>query len=130
MIHCLYYGSYAGFDATVDAEDWKSAHQLHAAFYALADKYDIRILRDRAKANFNGLGTYNPQGLLKLIESIPIVYSSTPDSNRSLRDVTISRVRANASDLLHSDVEAAFQKVLIEVPDFNWDLHLSWIKAM
>lgn len=25
MVHCLYHGSYADFDATVDAEDWKSA---------------------------------------------------------------------------------------------------------
>ena len=37
-------------------------------------------------------GTYERQGILKLIESSPVAYSSTPDSDRTLRDITVSKV--------------------------------------
>ena len=83
MVHCLYYGSYDPFDAVIDSEIWKSAHQLHAAMYALGDKYDLTLLKETALADFNKRGAdHSPLGLL---ESIPIVYSSTPDSDRRLR---------------------------------------------
>ena len=130
MIHCLYHGSYADFDVNVDGEDLKSAHQLHAIMYALGDKYDINLLSRRAEWSFGALATELRQGLRGLIESIPIVYSSTPDSNRTLRDMTVSKVKANPSDLLHEEMKAYFQKALIEVPDFNWDLQQSWISMM
>ena len=127
MIHCLYYGAYANYDATIDSEDYKSAHQLHAVMYALADQYDLTLLRDTAQNNFKNLATGQPQELLRLIGSIPIVYSSTPDSDRGLRGAVVGKVKASPSDLLHKDVKASFQKVLIEVPEFSWDLHQHWI---
>ena len=127
MVHYLYHGSHADFDIAVDADDWKSAHQLHAFMYALGDKYDLIGLKEKAEINFDSLATEQPQDLLKLIESIPIVYSSTPDSDRNLRLVTLTKTVASPPDLLHENVKAGFQKVLIEVPDFNWDLHQTWI---
>ena len=127
MIHCLYYGFYARYDATVDTEEWESAQQLHAVIYALGDKYDITILKDRAEWEFKIRPIRQPEDLLKWLKSIPIVYESTPDSDRRLRDVVIIKVTANPKDLLHKKVESAFRKVSVEVPDFDMDLHRQWI---
>ncbi|CAD6583217.1 MAG: hypothetical protein ASARMPRED_001263 [Alectoria sarmentosa] len=126
MIHCLYYGTYEDFHKGDDAGDWRSAHQLHAAVYALGDKYDLVELKNIALANFNKLATPDPRGL---IESIPIVYSSTPDSDRSLRNAILEKIKVCPSRFLHEDVKASFQKVLLEVPDFSWDLHQYWMSV-
>lgn len=130
MINCLYHGSYADFDVAVDGDDWKSAHHLHAVMYALGDKYDLTVLKAQADVNFGSLATKQPQDLVKLIESIPIVYSSTPDSDRILRNLALMKTVASPAVLLHENVNTAFQKVLIEVPDFNWDLQRTWIGIM
>lgn len=108
LIHCLYYGTYADYDATVDPEEWNSAHHLHAAMYALGDKYDFTVLKDKAKWNFDLVVTKQPQDLLNLVHSIPIVYESTPNSDRGLRDIIIRRIILSPSDLLHEKVESAF----------------------
>ena len=51
--------------------------------YALGDKYDLTLIKETALVHFNKCGATS--ALLGLIESIPIVYSSTPDSDRHLR---------------------------------------------
>ena len=88
MVHCLYHGSYDAFDAVIDVETWKSAHQLHAAMYALGDKYDLTLVKEIALVNFNKCEAKPP--LRGLVESIPIVYLSTPDSDRHLRGESCS----------------------------------------
>lgn len=130
MIHCFYHGTYAEFNATDDGHNWKSAHQLHAAMYALGDKYDVTLLKDTALFNFNKLTTKaSPRDLQGFIESIPIVYSSTPDSDRALRNAIREKITANPSQFLHEDVKALYQKVLFEVPEFSWDLHQYWMSV-
>lgn len=131
MIHCLYHGTYADFDAIVDAQYWKSGHQLHAAMYALGDKYDLTVLKETALVNFDKFDTGSvPNNILGLIQSIPIVYSSTPDSDRNLRNATLDKIVTASSALLDNDVKASFRKVLFEVPDFSWDLHQYWLRLM
>ncbi|KAF6218346.1 hypothetical protein HO133_005693 [Letharia lupina] len=129
MIHCLYHGTYADFDAIEDAQDWKSGYQLHAGMYALGDKYDLSVLKDTALVNFKLATKAKPKDRLGLIESIPIVYSSTPDSDRNLRDAALVKFKTYPSHFLHNDVKASFQKVLLEVPDFSWDLHQYWMSV-
>ncbi len=132
MIDCLYRGTYADFDATADAQNWKSAHQLHAAMYALGDKYDLALLKDTALANFTKLveETSSQADLLGFLESVPIVYSSTPDSDRKLRDITVKKIRDDPRRFLNLDIATIFQKVVFEVPEFSWDLHQYWMNNM
>lgn len=122
MICFLYLGSYLNFNPAVDAQNWKSAHQLHAAMYALADKYDLTIINDTAPANFNKLVAM-PQHLLGFLESIASVYLSTPNSNRFLRDAALKTVATDCSHLPHKDAKESFQGVLLEVPNFSWDFN-------
>ena len=145
MIDCLYCGSYDEFSLTVgtttrqtccqpivndDAQSWKSPHQLHAAMYALGDKYDLAVIKDAAKLKyFSQISRSGIKDLLNFIESIPIVYSSTPDSDRQLRDAIVKKAVSHPDHFLQPRVKPSFQKVLVEVPEFNWDLHLNWMNS-
>lgn len=130
MIDCLYSGSYTDFSLEADGQDWKSPHQLHAAMYALGDKWDIAVIKETALLNFNKhAAKFGSSDLLGLIDSIPIVYSSTPDSERTLRDATVDKVKATPLRYLGDDVKEPFQKVLVEVPEFSWDLHRHWMSG-
>lgn len=145
MIHCMYYGTYGNLDEIagdvtwycgkkfgwiVGDLDWESEHQLHAAMYALGEKFDITGLKDVALVKFEQLATKTKaRNLHRFVESIPMVYSSTPDSDRRLRDATIEIIKASPSSFVHKDVKASFQKVISEVPDFSWDLHQCWMSA-
>ena len=111
-----------------DAQYWKSAHQLHAEMFSLGDKYDCAVLKESALAKFkehtNKKGVHD---LLGFIASIPIIYSSTPDSERALRDVTVDKMKGARNRFLMEDLKAPFQKVVYEVPEFSWDLHVYWM---
>ena len=131
MIHCLYHGTYEDSPKPDDPLEWKSPHQLHAAMYALGDKYELKVLKDAALVKFNELPTVtaNPEDVQALIDSIALIYSSTPDSDRQLRDATVTKIRASPVRFLQRDVSLSFRKVLCEVPDFSWDLHQHWMKS-
>ena len=127
MIHCMYYGTYEGLDETVGDLQWKSENQLHAAMYALLEKFDITGLKNVAVVKFEQLATKTRvRDLQSFVESIPIVYSSTPDSDRRLRDVAIGIIKASPSSFVR---KRSFKKVISEVPDFGWDLHQCWMSA-
>ena len=130
LIDCLYLGTYNDFKAQDDAEYWKWAHQLHAEMFSLGDKYDCAVLKELALAKFkehaNRNGVHN---LLGFIASIPIIYSSTPDSERTLRDMAVDKVSGEPDRFLLENVKPSFQKVVFEVPEFNWDLHMSWMSC-
>ena len=124
LIDCLYLSTYDDFNATDDAQYWKSAHQLHADMFSLGDKYDCAVLKESALVKFQEHTVKNDvQNLLGFIASIPIVYSSTPDSERALRDVVVDKVKAAPNRYLADDVKGPFQKVVSEVPEFSWDLY-------
>lgn len=41
----------------------------------------------------------------------------------------LEKIKADPSQFLQEDVKALFQKVLVEVPDFSWDLHQHWMST-
>ena len=130
LIDCLYLGTYNDFRTIDDAQYWKSAHQLHAEMFSLGDKYDCAVLKESALAKFKEHTNKNDvQDLLGFIASIPIVYSSTLDSERALRDVTVDRIKAAPHRFLAEDLKVPFQKVVYEVPEFSWDLHQYWMSG-
>ena len=128
LIDCLYLGTYNDFKVEEDIQYWKSAHQLHAEMFSLGDKYDCAVLKESALAKFKEhTNSNNVQDLLGFIASIPIVYSSTSDSERGLRDVVVDEIKGAPNLFLAEGVKAKFQKVVSEVPEFSWDLHMYWM---
>ena len=75
-------------------ERMKSSYQvknpltIHASIYALADKYFVESLAIRAKEKFTGslADHWNSEDF---IAAVQIIYRSTPDEDRGLRDVVI-----------------------------------------
>jgi hypothetical protein len=62
---------------------------IHATMYALADKYHVDGLSDVAKAKFESC-LYHHVNSEDFVTAVQIAYSSTPDSNRGLRDAVVN----------------------------------------
>lgn len=77
----FYSCDYHGFTHTLD---------FNASMYAMADKYDVDGLKELAKHKlFQQLGCCDPDELPipGLILAIKLIYTSTPNSDRGLRDL-------------------------------------------
>ena len=124
LVDSLYLGTYDDFKTEEDAEHWKSAHELHAAMFALGDKYDCTVLRETALAKFKEYTAKDDtQSVLGLIASVPFVYSSTPDSERTLREVIANRIRPKAARFIQKDVSWPFSKMMLANPKLGGDVH-------
>lgn len=72
---------------------------LHAEVYALARKYDISPLADFAKSHFKRLPlaasmrSDEAKGYIACIKAANIIYKTTPQSDRGLRDVVVTFVK-------------------------------------
>ena len=96
--------------------------QLYVRMFALGDRYDIPGLRDVAakKCSSRCAASWEP---LEFIESIRDVYEGTPPSIRYLRNPACILTRKNLPKMLDDDaVATAYEKVLIDVPEFTKDL--------
>ena len=96
MLQHLYTFDYPGHKMSI-GDDEESSHvselHTHAQMYALGDEYDIDDLKKEALWKFEkaieakkGLS----DALTDLIEVIPTVYETTPDSDRGLRDAVVA----------------------------------------
>ncbi|KAF2724463.1 hypothetical protein K431DRAFT_198664, partial [Polychaeton citri CBS 116435] len=71
---------------------------LHAQLYALGDKYDIPSLKQKALLGFRS-DIAKRWNILSLARATRDVFTTTPDSDRKLRDVTAETLYAHASDV-------------------------------
>ena len=96
---------------------------INVKVYALADKYNVQPLKELAKVKFQkALDTQYEH------ESFPgaivAVYSTTPSSDRGLRDAVVSQVGSIRSEL---KTRREFLDVVKSVGDFAVDLLMaSW----
>jgi hypothetical protein len=84
-----------------DSEDSLSPFQFHAEMYQLADKYDITDLASLAKKNYNALLTQSWDAS-SFLDSLVCVYTTTPDSDRGLRDVAAYHAKLHGRELEES----------------------------
>jgi len=75
-----------------DAIEVANPLTIHAKMYALGDKYQVEGLCDLAKRKFETCLSEHAHSE-DFIEAVQIAYSTTPDSNRGLRDAVISAFR-------------------------------------
>ncbi|KAF2103787.1 hypothetical protein NA57DRAFT_50656 [Rhizodiscina lignyota] len=66
-----------------------SSPVTHALMYAIADYYDIPGLKKAAERKYDAV-VKKCSHHSSFVESIPIVYSMTPDSDRGLRNIVVS----------------------------------------
>lgn len=93
--------------------------------FVVADKYDIVALGDAAKAYFKGATREEVLNNGHLLELIPHVYSTTPESNRGLRDVicweTSSREIIIGKDPV---LKSRLAEIISATPQFAGDLRI------
>ena len=96
--------------------------QLHARMFALGDRYDIPGLRDVAVKKYSSRCAVSWEPL-EFIESLCDVYERTPSSIRHLRNAACILMRKKLPKMLDDKaVAAAYEKILIEVPEFTKDM--------
>jgi len=102
---------------------------IDAGIYSIADKYDIFPLKVLARIKFNNfLGSVYVDGFppsyivphdQAFAAAIHTVYTSTPDSDRSLRDDCVLYAKESIKRLKKQE---SFNQALKDVPDFMFDV--------
>jgi hypothetical protein len=99
-----------------------SAHQnhalIHAQMYAMGEKYLIPDLKSHAKLSFSESIPYISGA--SLCEVITEVYTSTPETDRGLRDIVLDAVVRDLNEKMRNK---GLKKIAIEmVPQFGYEL--------
>jgi BTB/POZ domain len=126
MIDYFYTGDYD--DTGLENEgDSQSLLDFHAKIFALADKYDVELLQKRAVDHYKS--RLNNCDIFEFLQSISVVYESTPSSLRSLRDIVIHYAKTKLQRIAckQEDVKEAFLDVVKDTPEFAMDVCADWI---
>lgn len=98
---------------------------IDAKIYAIADKYELDGLKGVAKVAFTG-AVYEHWDTDQFVGAAEVVYTSTPDSDRGLRDVVTALTwRKQMTLLARKDV----QTLLGDVAGFSKDVMQEVCKA-
>lgn len=115
MLHFMY-----TFDYTVSGNNQERASPMifNVEVYSIADKYCILGLKTRAKKKFDK-AVKTCWDMDDFAHAITEVYSSTPSTDRGLRDTIVEVARKNISTLLQKE---DFRSVLEETVGFAADV--------
>lgn len=113
------------FSRKEDTYQIKNPLIVHASMYALADKYLSEPLASCAHTKFKSC-LNDHWDSVDFIEAVQIVYRSTPDSNRGLRDVILQALR----DYFHVDLGGlpGAEEELANIDKLSFLLMKSWSK--
>ena len=117
---------------STELENPRWEFDTHVKVHAMADKFAIenlsRLAITRYTELFHSWFFIESENGMKdminaLLASIPLIYSSTPETNRGLREVAIEFIRTCHSYLKKGDInETYFNEILGRVPSFAIDL--------
>jgi hypothetical protein len=100
---------------------------IHADMYALGDKYQVAGLQNVAASKFKACLTHHCNSP-DFITALQIVYTSTPDSNRMLRDVVVQGFKDHFSIDITKD--PAIEAKLDTIDELSLALLSSWPKKV
>ena len=121
MLQQLYTFDYPGHKISIgDEEEPSHVSELHthASMYALGDQYDISDLREEALWKFKrSMGTIEGHSarLTSEVEVIPTIYSTTPSSDRGLRDAVVA---FGANNLERIKDLSSFESAVTQAPAY------------
>lgn len=100
----------------------------HISLYALGDKYDIPTLCQYSAQKFRGQTVAELSGR-EILGCVPLIYSSTPSSNRTLRDLAVPIIVGTTGTMNRgSPIWNAMMQHADEIKEFREDLILGLIK--
>ncbi|KAH7409895.1 hypothetical protein DE146DRAFT_329764 [Phaeosphaeria sp. MPI-PUGE-AT-0046c] len=96
---------------------------IHSTMYALGDKYHVQGLCKLAKGKFESCLQHHVHSE-DFVSAVQIAYSSTPDSNRNLRDSVLSAFRTHFQTDITQIPGAEFR--LDSIDELSFHLIKSW----
>jgi hypothetical protein len=109
---------FSPWDTHLVEADAETPHLVvHAKVYALAEKYGIMGLKGLARSKFTTQAAVH-YTTAEFAQAMELVYESTVDSDRGLRDVVIQAFRSHPELAQREDVE----DVVRETPGLAWEL--------
>ncbi len=129
MIEFLYKSDYSNPDTGNEAEDLISLLRFHTDIYRLADMYEITPLAELSKSKYEY--EVKKHSIAAFVESIPYVYTTTPDHNNGLQGVVVSHARLHRHDIL-KDIRAntLFKEAVANIPQFAADIAQEWLEKV
>lgn len=118
MIHFMYHFDYSNTQGI-------STMVFNAQVYSLADRYMIPTLKHLAKDKFE-TAIKTGWAMDDFLLAVDVVYSSSPESDRGLRDLVVGISGGNLKELLKN---AGFQNLLSEKPKFAADIIISGVSS-
>ena len=121
MLHHLYGFDYSGHKISIgDEEEPSHISELrtHANMYALGDEYGIVDLKEEALWKFKRTikaKKGHEDELESVIEVVPIVYTTTPSSDRGLRDAVVA---FGAKNLERIKDLSGFESAVTQAPTY------------
>lgn len=115
MLHFLYRCDY---DSSGNDQRPVSPMLFNIKVYTAADKYDIPPLKSCARKKFDKV-VDTCWDMDDFAHAITLIYSSTPPTDRGLRDIVVDVAHEHLKELLKKD---KFFRVLEETPGFAADI--------
>lgn len=95
--------------------------------YSIGDKFQVPGLCEHAVRKYEEILKSN-WGPEEFLESVAKIYDSTPESNRSFRNLAVNHARQNVRLFQATDdMRALLRSTTLEVPEFTSDLLQSYI---
>lgn len=138
MVEFLYRGDYQDLDhpdyqlIDKNGPDRSGAHHavLHADMFAVADKYDIAALGDAAKTKFEEASNIVGLDNGNYLDVFRYVYSTTPESNRGLRDVVVGQIRTRGCRIMaDAALNSRLEEIVSTTPQLAWDVFRTSLSA-
>lgn len=136
MLDYLYTGRYNALNAAAwegqeafDSQNPKNVYKIHVLLYALADKFSMPTLRSNAARCF-GMDIDLDDDGEGLLNVVPCIYDSTPESDRTLRDSAMERF-SKIADIIYGGDETRAQllELVHDIKQFGQDVLSALIKA-
>ena len=115
---------YDGSTGDDDDEDNDNASDmvLHARMYVMASKYGIPALGDFARQYFEKAVNESWNATL-FLESVPIIYDLTLDTDRRLRDLVVSHGGSHLQEFMKDvHLRARLQELFHSHPAYSWEV--------
>lgn len=110
-------------------EDQECLARFHAQIYSIGDYFQISGLKATAQRYF-GDALKCVRSRYAFYVTVEGVYSSTPASDRGLRDMVVKFVMRNPQRMRSGDEPMLYHGLLRDVPEFAIDLSLDFMDTM
>ncbi|CAD6594566.1 MAG: hypothetical protein ASARMPREDX12_009615 [Alectoria sarmentosa] len=133
MLQHLYMVDYSASEIETDGkkeESFVSELHTHVMMYAMGDEYDIKDLKEEALWKFNKAVEAKQEQSdepTSVLEVVPAIYTTTPDSDRGLRDAVVAW-GAKRLGWIHD--LADFKSAVTQVPTYMLEVLPTFLKRL